>query len=354
MNKTSSKKAMIFCIMLVFAVSAVFFALGKWQMSNYDKLKNACTSEVTGTVVNVSQGHIDYSVESKNLSGKYWKHIKVETDDIFKHNNIYATRGASKRGDEIIIHYDPKDPDNYYVGNDADNYITSAGFAYAASGLMCVVAIFILIIAIKRSKPQNQTAKQDIYFDTPYCRFLFVDSRDIGYEGEVEWNLNLAREKTITAFFETDTSDAAPREGYYGLIEKRLVDSKVIDYDINKLILKIPQLRNIQPGKCYIRLDRILSDKERTDHDIKKLVADYFLFRTELIKENSSEQEIESRLELSYIGVYRNGDTEFGIHSASNIYVDELRLVVKSNGSKEIRYRTDENVGSDDECCVVL
>lgn len=346
-----SKKAILFCVILVLAASMIFFALGKWQMSNYSKLKYGCTSEVRGTVVNVGRGHIDYSAESKNLSGKYWKYIEVETDDIFRLRHIYATRRSSKRGDEIIIHYDPKAPDNYYIGDEVEDKRSSVVFAYAASGLMIVFAAFIIIIAMR---PKKQTAKQTIYFDTPYCRFLFVDSQDIGYEGEIGWNSNLTGEKSITAFFETDTSAAAPREGYYGLIEKRLVDKRVVDFDINKLILQIPQLREIQPGKCYSRLEKILSDKERIDHDVKKLVADYFWFRPELMKENASEQEIVDDIELSYIGICRNGDTEFDLYSAHNIYVHDMRFIIKADGSKEIHYRTDEHIGSDDECCVVL
>ncbi|MBR1701646.1 MAG: hypothetical protein IJ716_06785 [Lachnospiraceae bacterium] len=258
MENRPGKKAILFCVILVLAVSMIFFALGKWQMGNYSKLKNNCTSEVKGTVVNVGRGHIKYSAE------------------------------------RTIIHYDPKAPDNYYIGDEVENKRSSAVFAYAASGLMIVFAAFIILIAMR---PQKQTPKQCIYFDTPYCRFLFVDSGDIGYEGEIEWNLNLAGEKRITAFFETDASAAAPRK----------------------------QLRAIQPGKCYSRLEKILSDKERIDHDVKKLVADYFLFRPELIKENASEQELVDDMELSYIGVCRNGDTEFDLYSARNIYVEDLR-----------------------------
>lgn len=351
MENRPGKKAILFCVILVLAASMIFFALGKWQMDNYSKLKNNCTSEVKGTVVNVGRGHIKYSAERTNLSGKYWKHIEVETDDTFKLRHVYATRRSSKKGDEIIIHYDPKTPDNYYIGDEVEDKRSSAVFAYAASGLMIVFAAFIIIIAMR---PQKQTAKQCIYFDTPYCRFLFVDSGDIGYEGEIEWNLNLAGEKSITAFFETDASVAAPRKGYYGLIEIKFIDKRVIDFDINKLITEIPQLRAIQPGKCYSRLEKILSDKERIDHDVKKMVADYFLFRPELIKENVSEQELVDDMELSYIGVCRNGDTEFDLCSAHNIYVEDLRFMIKADGNKEIHYRTHEHIGSDDECCVVL
>ena len=208
---------------------------------------------------------------------------------------VNVGRGHIKYSAErTIIHYDPKAPDKYYIGDEVENKRSSAVFAYAASGLMIVFAAFIILIAMR---PQKQTPKQCIYFDTPYCRFLFVDRGDIGYEGEIEWNLNLAGEKRITAFFETDASAAAPRK----------------------------QLRAIQPGKCYSRLEKILSDKERIDHDVKKLVADYFLFRPELIKENASEQELVDDMELSYIGVCRNGDTEFDLYSARNIYVEDLR-----------------------------
>lgn len=56
-------------------------------------------------------------------------------------------------------------------------------------------------------------------------------------------------------------------------------------------------------------------------------------------------------MELSHIGVYRSGDTEFSLYCASGIYADDIRIVFKADGKKEIHYRSYE---TDNECCDVL
>ena len=356
LDKAPSKKAKIFCWILVITVSVICLLIGFVEMSVYTELKDKCSSEVTGTVIYEGTGRIydTDKAENKYVSGKYFRQIEVETDGKFKLKNIYAKRGAEKKGDNITIHYDPNDPDTYYIGDNVGNYKSTAIFSFAASGILPVFLIFIMLKSDKYYKLLAQKQRKYIYFDTPYCRFLFTDSGDVGFEGEVEWEYNLTGEKTCTVFFETDTFAATPDIGYYGLIEKRLPGKEEIDLDINKLIPDIPELRDIQPGKYYNKLEKILSDKERRDHEIRKLVADHFLFRPELIKEKSTEQEIMDGIELSYIGVRRNGDTEFGIFFASDIYVDDLRVILKADGSKEIHYRTDDHRGTNDECCDVL
>ena len=50
MDKVPSKKAKIFCCILVLTASAVFVLLGLREMAVYTELINKCTSEVTGTV----------------------------------------------------------------------------------------------------------------------------------------------------------------------------------------------------------------------------------------------------------------------------------------------------------------
>ena len=67
-------------------------------------------------------------------------------------------------------------------------------------------------------------------------------------------------------------------------------------------------------------------------------MADYFLRKPALIKEGSTEQELMDGIELSFIGAYRGGNTEFSIYFAENIYVTDLHIIVLPDGQKEISY----------------
>lgn len=356
MDKAPSKKAKLICWIIVIIFSVICLLIGFAKLSVYRSLKDKCTSEVTGTVVYEGTGRIDDTdrPENKYVSGEYWRQIEVETDGKFELKNIYARRGAEKKNDKITIHYDPNDPDNYYIGDGADDNKTTAVIIFAADGILILFTIFITVKSGRYYKALAERQRKRIYFDTPYCRFNFVDSGNIGYEGEVEWEYNLTGEKICTVFFETDTLASAPDIGYYGLIEKRsLGREEETDLDINKLVREIPELKAIQPGRCCSRLEKLLSEKSSRDQEIRKTVADHFLFKPELIRENPAEQELMDSIEISYIGVSRNGDTEFGLFE-SDIYVDDLRVILKSDGSKEIHYRTEEQRGTADECCDVL
>ncbi|MBR1750701.1 MAG: hypothetical protein IJ740_07460 [Ruminococcus sp.] len=355
MEKPPSRKAKIFCVILVLAATALFITAGIWQMNIYEQYKS-CTSKVTGIVVNESFGRIydPDEAQTKFVTSEKWIQIEVETDSGFSLGNIYADHGSEKINDRITIYYDPNDPEKYCIGNAPDYHKTTAVIIFVLSGILPLFLIFIMIKSYMYYKLQAENQKKYIYFDTPYCRFVFVDSDDTGFEGGVEWKYNLTGEKTCTVFFETDISVTPPREGYYGLIEKKYLGrEEETTFDINKLAQEIRELKSIQPGKCYDRLENILLDKERRDSEIRKIVADHFLFRTELIKENSTEQELMDSIEISCINVHRNGDTEFIIFE-SDIYIEDLRVILKGDGSKEIHYKTNARTGAYDECCDVL
>lgn len=99
MDKAPSKKAKIFCWILVITVSVICLLIGFVEMSVYTELKDKCSSEVTGTVIYEGTGRIydTDKAENKYVSGKYWRQIEVETDGKFKLKNIYAKRGAEKK-----------------------------------------------------------------------------------------------------------------------------------------------------------------------------------------------------------------------------------------------------------------
>ena len=42
---------------------------------------------------------------------------------------------------------------------------------------------------------------------------------------------------------------------------------------------------------------------------------------------------------ISFISVYRNGETEYSIYDAAGVYVDDLNVIEKPDGTREIKYR---------------
>ena len=147
MEKKPSKKAVLFCIILVFTAALLFFAAGSWQGRIYNDLKTNCTAAVTGEVVNKTQSRRrteDFGKpEKRYLTGKHWIHIKVNVDGIFKLGDIYADPQGEEINDEISIRYDPDKPEQYYIGERINNYKTAEKFAYGASVLMAALAAFL-------------------------------------------------------------------------------------------------------------------------------------------------------------------------------------------------------------------
>ena len=357
MKSNPSKKAVIFCLILTITASVILFLAGFGQRLIYKDLKNNCTAEVTGKVVNESRGYLRDldDAESKYLTGKHWRHIEVEPDGRFRLRHLYCNAGPEHKGDKIIIHYDPNDPNNYYISDHVDTYKAASIFSFAASGLMLALSIFIITVSYKRSKAAKDKDRNRIYFDTGYGRFLFDHTGTVGYECDIKWEWNLIDDSIVTAFFDTDRHPTVPQEGYNGMIEKALIDKGPIDLDINKLITEIPSLKEIQPGKCYRKLEKLLLYGERTDRDVKKAVANCLLSEPGFIEEGASEQDIIDRIELLSISVYRNGSEEYGLFYDTDTEFIDLRLVITAGGKKELHYKMEGQSAADDkDNCIKL
>lgn len=210
---------------------------------------------------------------------------------------------------------------------------------------ICLVVIFVMVILpIILTKQYNKELRQNctkhIRFDTTFCSFLLEDRGEIGYEGEIEWKYNPGNDKKVGLFFETDNPVTPPEGGYAGLAMIQSEYTGVSDLEIEKLVQVIPKFEEIRPGKCYHRLESILSDRKRIDTEIRQAVADYFLPKPDLIAENATRQELMDGISLSLISVYRNGITEYDIFDTEGIYVDDLKVVVKEDGTREICYKS--------------
>ena len=145
------KKGIALAVLAIF-LALIFGGLGLLQLAEYRDLVNNCTSETIGYVDSLGNGYLRHkgdSVESKYLSTgkyrKYWIKIIVNTDGVFKIKTLYAGRSYGKEGDEIIIRYNPHNPDEYYIGEYADNIRTSVILFFAFAGGLVLLSVILLI-----------------------------------------------------------------------------------------------------------------------------------------------------------------------------------------------------------------
>ena len=166
MEKGSGNKAKIICLFLVMVFGIGMIVLGCWQMRLHTSCVTACTATTEGMVVYEGKGkldHLDQNVH-RYVSSEYWRHIEVATDDTFRLTDVYANRGPEHEGDSILIHYDPKDSDVYYIGDTVGSYRAVAVTAFVAAGVMLLLAV-VIVIAIAR--PQKAVDRH-IHLDKPH------------------------------------------------------------------------------------------------------------------------------------------------------------------------------------------
>lgn len=139
-------------------------------------------------------------------------------------------------------------------------------------------------------------------------------------------------------FFETDYAVTPPEGGYAAYAMSRPGYTGDDDLEFEKLVQVLPEFEDVRPGKCYRKLESILSDRQRIDTEIREAIAEHYIFKPDLIKENSTMEDLMKGISISFITVYRNGVIEYGIFDAGDIYVDDLVVVIKEDGSKDIKY----------------
>lgn len=212
--------------------------------------------------------------------------------------------------------------------------------AIACSIIIFVMVILPIILTKKYNKEQEQKAKKYIHFDTSFGKFLWDDQPDSGYEAGIEWEFNPDHDKTCYLFFDTDKPARILEGGYEKLAMDKADPAGDIDLEITRLAKRWPEFAEILPGKCYRKLESILSDKKRIDTEIREAVVDHFWFKPDLIKENATRKELMDGLTISCITVSRDGTVQYCIYYAKDIYVEDLEVIVKEDGSKDIKYNT--------------
>ena len=128
----------------------------------------SCTKTVTGIVESEHDGGATW--ERHDVAGKYlrsgkegrhWITIHVNTDGIFKHTKLYAARGYGGEGDRLIIHYNPEDPDEYYIGDiDNLNGYSVALVMFVIAGIMFVLSVFLMFFLGDKVENEEETEEE--------------------------------------------------------------------------------------------------------------------------------------------------------------------------------------------------
>lgn len=169
-KKTSNKKSdetEFFIPRFTIAFALIFFLIGAIEHYCYKDVLKQCTAEVSGVVAEEHTGHVKAAdpVADKYLSRshgrhKYWNTIKVNTDSRFVYDTLRADGYTGRKGDTVIIHYDPHDPDEYYINDYVNEYRTVAILFYILGGINIVLSVYLTIHYNKPSSPQKGKAKK--------------------------------------------------------------------------------------------------------------------------------------------------------------------------------------------------
>ena len=160
---------------------------------------------------------------------------------------------------------------------------------------------------------RQEQAEKTVYF--PLGEFHFVDAAncdppEFGYEGEIEW-------------FDVPDSDD-PYERLLGVyIDRDTVDSP-------------------EAGLCYKRLEEYAGDKRGFERKVKQAAAEFFLNeRSDLYfgDEPNNTETLAEGFELSYISIYRNGDTVVLLEQYADLSIDrDVHVTFKADGSVKFEY----------------
>ena len=169
-KRSGNNKEEIFVPVLSLVFAGIFFILGacSWY---YDKIMTEqCTAEITGVVVRHGEGRLSnvdpvagkYAPSQVIKIGRkrvYWREIKVETDGKFRHKTLYAATNAGNEGDEVIIRYDPDDPDEYYIESSFKEEKGVMVFFFVVCGSLVVLSIY-LFIHYNKPKPSGKNKRK--------------------------------------------------------------------------------------------------------------------------------------------------------------------------------------------------
>ena len=166
-DKKSSLKAEMILAVITFVLAVTVLAFGFLEVRYHNEMVKNCTSVVMGSVESEGTGILrgmNGTVRGKYLrtgkSARYWIKIAVRTDGVFTTTPLYAGSGYGTEGDRLEIHYNPADPDEYYIGNYVTEMHYTAVFLFSARGIFLALAVFLVIhLNLKKKAPESGKKK---------------------------------------------------------------------------------------------------------------------------------------------------------------------------------------------------
>ncbi|MBP3793852.1 MAG: hypothetical protein ILA24_07430 [Ruminococcus sp.] len=156
----------------------------------------------------------------------------------------------------------------------------------------------------KEEKPEKAQPEK-LMLDSPLGTFTYINNpgaNEFGYEGYIQWYADRIEDEITTAYIDTDSPEST------------------------------------QAGLCHARLEALFADRERVEAEMTERIADYFLAKPDMVSQGSSKRSIMDDTELYWLGVFRNGDTQFS-YDAAGVYANDITVTIHADGSRKIEYR---------------
>ncbi|WP_295155850.1 DUF3592 domain-containing protein [uncultured Ruminococcus sp.] len=149
MKKKHKKKQEIVMPNATLLLALIYFLIGAYPGYTYWSMVRRCTAEIKGIVSaeqHSSSKHHDTSAPQRRyLRGKDYREIEIETDGAFEYDKIWAGAEVGDLGAEVIIRYDPDNPEEYYIVGGYHNNEAIARVTFVISGAMIAASVFLFI-----------------------------------------------------------------------------------------------------------------------------------------------------------------------------------------------------------------
>lgn len=156
----------------------------------------------------------------------------------------------------------------------------------------------------RKKKEPEKPKEERITFDSPLGKFYYINNPptdEYGYEGYIIWTASGTSEEETSVYIDADSPDTT------------------------------------QAGLCYSRLEALVADQDRIEDEMTDIIAGHFMRKPDMIARGYMNNMVADGMTLIWLGVFRNGDTQFS-YDAAGIYADDICLTVHADGSKEIEY----------------
>ena len=164
----------------------------------------------------------------------------------------------------------------------------------------------------KEEKPEKAQPEK-LMLDSPLGTFTYINNpgaNEFGYEGYIQWYAGSVEDEITTAYIDTDSPEST------------------------------------QAGLCYARLEGLFADRDRVEAEMTERIADHFLSMPDMIVSGYNKQMITDDMELFWLGVFRNGDTQFS-YDAAGVYANDITVTIHADGSRKIEYRYESEMHVD-------